>query len=69
MTERTYLLISAIIFGLVGILHLTRLLTHAAVQVGTVTFPIWGSWLGLVLAFGLCIWAIQLMTHWRVRLQ
>ncbi|GAB4135872.1 MAG: hypothetical protein Fur0046_09080 [Cyanobacteria bacterium J069] len=69
MTERNYLLISAMIFGLVGTLHLIRLVTQSSVQVGTVLFPVWGSWLGLVLAFGLCLWAIRLMSHWRGHLQ
>jgi len=53
MSEKNYLLISATVFALVALLHLVRLFTHWSVQIGTVTFPVWGSWLGLLIAAAL----------------
>jgi hypothetical protein len=63
MREKTYLLITAIIFGLVALLHLVRLVNHWSVQLGTFAFPFWGSWLGLVVGVVLSLWAVRLMTH------
>jgi hypothetical protein len=65
MSEKNYLLISAIIFAVVALLHLVRLATHWSVQVGTVTFPLWGSWLGFLIAAVLSFWAFRLMSQWR----
>jgi hypothetical protein len=67
MSERNYLIISAIIFAVVALLHLVRLLAHWSVQVGAVTFPLWGSWLGLIIGAGLSIWAFRLSSHWKRR--
>lgn len=60
MREKSYLLVSATIFALVAVLHLARLLGSWAVQVGTVTLPFWGSWLGLIIAATLSVWGLQL---------
>jgi hypothetical protein len=64
MREQKYLLISATIFALVALLHLVRLVTNLPVQFGTITFPIWGSWLGVIVAAILSIWAVRLMSQW-----
>jgi hypothetical protein len=61
MSEKNYLLISATFFVLVALLHFVRLLTHWSVQVGDVTFPLWGSWLGLIIGAVLSIWAFRLV--------
>jgi hypothetical protein len=64
MREQKYLLISATIFALVALLHLFRLVTNLPVQFGAVTFPMWGSWLGSIVAAGLSIWGLRLMSQW-----
>jgi len=64
MSEKTYILISATFFALVALLHFLRLFTHWSVQIGTVTVPLWGSWLGLLLGAALSIWAFRLMLMW-----
>lgn len=63
MREKAYLLITAIIFGLVALLHLVRLVNHWSVQLGTFAVPFWGSWLGLIIGVALSLWAVRLMTH------
>lgn len=65
MSERNYLLVSAIVFLLIALLHLIRVFTHWSVQVGTVMFPLWGSWLAILIAIGLSVWAFRLMSKWR----
>jgi hypothetical protein len=61
MSGKTYLLISATIFTLVALLHLLRLFTHWSVQIGAVSVPLWGSWIGLIIGAALSIWAFRLM--------
>ncbi len=65
MSEKNYLLISATFFALVAFLHFLRLLTHWSVQIGTVTIPLWGSWLGLLFGAALSLWAFRLMSTWK----
>jgi hypothetical protein len=65
MSEKNYLLISATIFALVALLHMVRLVTHVSVQVGAVAFPLWGSWLGLIIGAALSVWAFRLISQWR----
>jgi ABC-type enterochelin transport system permease subunit len=64
MHEQKYLLISATIFALVALLHVVRLVTNLPVQFGTISFPMWGSWLGSIVAAVLSIWAFRLMSQW-----
>ena len=66
MSEKNYLLISATIFGLVALLHGVRLFTHWSFQIGAVTVPLWGSWLGLFIGATLSIWALSLISQWNV---
>jgi len=47
---RSYLVISAIVFGAVAFVHLLRLMA----------VPLWTSVVGLLAPGGLCIWALAL---------
>ncbi len=66
MSEKNYLLISATIFTLVALLHFVRLFTHWSFQIGAVTVPLWGSWLGLLIGATLSIWALSLLSQWKI---
>lgn len=66
MSEKNYLLISATIFTLVALLHFVRLFTHWSFQIGAVTVPLWGSWLGLLIGATLSIWAFRLLSQWKI---
>ena len=57
---RAYLQISGTLFGLVAVGHLLRLLRHWPVDFAGYPVPLWASWLGLVLAGGLSVWAFRL---------
>ena len=65
MREQKFLVISATIFALIALLHVFRLVTNLPVQVRAVTVPIWGSWLGAIVAAGLSIWALRLIYQWK----
>ena len=53
-----YRLASGIVFGVVAILQGVRLFNQWPVQIGPFAIPIWFSWLAVVGAGGLCIWAL-----------
>jgi hypothetical protein len=58
---RGYLQISGALFGLIALAHLLRLFRHWQVDLAGYIVPLWASWLGLILAGGLSIWALRLM--------
>ncbi len=66
MGEKNYLLISAIIFSLVALLHFVRLLTHWSFQIGAMIVPLWGSWLAVLIGAALSIWAFRLLSQWKI---
>jgi hypothetical protein len=57
---RAYLQISGGLFGLIAVAHLLRLFRHWPIDLAGHMVPMWASWLGLVLAGGLSIWALRL---------
>ncbi len=66
MTEKNYLIVSATMFALVALMHFVRLLNHWSFQIGTMTVPIWGSWLVLLIGFFLSVWAFRLISRWEM---
>ena len=58
---RAYLQISGTLFGLIAVAHLLRLFRHWPVDFAGYMVPVWVSWVGLILAGGLSIWAFRLM--------
>ena len=60
MSRNAYLLISAAIFGLIGIGHVLRLVWQIPVQIGDMQAPMWPSAGAVVLTVVLCAWAFRL---------
>jgi len=58
---RTYVVISAVIFGLVAVIHLLRAVNGWTFEVGPVSVPVGASWVGFVVTGSLCVWAIRLV--------
>jgi len=58
---RTYVQISGTLFGVVALAHLLRLFWHWPIDLAGYMLPQWVSWLGLLLAGGLSVWALRLM--------
>ena len=50
MAQRTYALVTSVLFFLIAILHALRLLRAWQVTIGDVVVPLWVSWIGLVIA-------------------
>jgi hypothetical protein len=60
-TVQLYLVISAIVFGLVAIIHLIRAVNGWSFVIGPITIPVWGSWIGFILTAALCLWSVSLV--------
>jgi hypothetical protein len=58
---RAYIQISGALFGIIALAHLLRLFRHWPIDLAGHMVPLWASWLGLLLAGGLSIWALRLM--------
>lgn len=57
---RRYMVISGAVFGAVALLHVLRLLLGWPAQVAGWVVPMWISWVALVGAGALCLWALRL---------
>lgn len=53
MSRKTYLYLISVLFGAMGLLHLLRLLYGWGANIGGLEIPMWGSAVGLVVAFAL----------------
>jgi hypothetical protein len=63
MSEKTFSMIAAVIFGIVALLHLLRLLMGWSVVIESWTVPMWVSWAGLIVAGGLSYCGSRLATR------
>jgi hypothetical protein len=55
MTARNYALLAAAIFAVVAVLQLSRAVLGMPITIGTMSIPVWASWLAFVVA-GLLAW-------------
>lgn len=60
MGAKAYLLISAGIFGLVSLGHLIRVINNWSFQIGDYAAPMGISWIAVLVAAAMCVWAISL---------
>ena len=58
---KLYLVISGVIFLMVGVFHLFRLVNHWQIVVGTSTVPQVLSYIGLPASTGYALWALWLL--------
>lgn len=61
MNQKPYLLISALVFGIVAVLHLLRVILGLEVDVGGSPTPMALSWVGFVGAGALSVWSLRLL--------
>ncbi len=59
--QQAFFLVSGIIFGLVALLHAVRLALRWQVKVNQREVPMGLSIGGLIIAAGLCVWALRLL--------
>lgn len=58
---RAYLQITGALFGLIAVVHVLRLIRHWPIQLAEHSIPLWASWVGLIVAGALSIWAARLL--------
>ena len=59
MNRSGYQTVSGLVFGLVAVLQLVRAVRQLPVQVGSMAIPVWASWIAVLVAGGLCLWAFR----------
>ena len=59
MERGGYQTISGMVFGLIAILQAVRAAMQVPVQIGTVAIPVWVSWVAVLVAGTLCLWAFR----------
>ena len=50
MNQKTFILIGGTVFAVIGILHLLRAIFRWQSVIGTVTIPVWLSWVAFIAA-------------------
>ena len=58
---QAYLLVSAVIFGVVALIHLARVIYAWTFLLGPLNVPIIASWVGFALTGLLCAWGVWLL--------
>jgi hypothetical protein len=54
-----YSVVSGVVFGVVAVLQAVRALNQWPLHVGSLEIPVWASWIAMVFAGGLCVWAFR----------
>jgi hypothetical protein len=60
-STRAFLVVCAVIFGFIAVVHLTRGVNRWALVIGPLTIPLWESWIAAVVTAAMCLWAIRLV--------
>jgi hypothetical protein len=66
MRSNGYELVSGIVFGVIAALQATRAVLQVPAQVGAHEVPVWISWVAVVVAGSLCLWAFRTARQGRV---
>jgi hypothetical protein len=61
MKITSYIMASAIVFTVVGLVHLLRAIQGWPVELGTWTVPVWLSGVAFVLSAGLATWGFSFL--------
>ena len=59
MERSGYRTVSGVFFGLIALGHGIRAAMQVPAQLGTTPIPIWVSWVAMVVAGSLCVWAFR----------
>jgi hypothetical protein len=59
MRRSGYRTISGLVFGLIAVVQAIRAVRQLPVQIGSLSVPVWVSWIAVVVAGGLCVWAFR----------
>ena len=59
MGSSGYCAVSGAVFGMIALVQGIRAVMQVPVQIGTTTIPVWVSWVAVVVAGALCVWAFR----------
>ena len=59
MERSSYRTISGVAFGVIALGHGLRAALQVPAQLGSTSIPIWVSWVAVVVAGVLCVWAFR----------
>jgi hypothetical protein len=59
MKRSGYRTVSGVVFGLIALGQGTRAALQLPAQVGSTSIPIWISWVAVLVAGTLCVWAFR----------
>ena len=54
-----YVVVSGVLFGVIAVLQAVRALNQWPVYVAGFNVPVWASWVAMVVAGSLCVWAFR----------
>ncbi len=54
-----YVVVSGVLFGAIAVVQAVRALNQWPVQVAGFDVPVWVSWVAMVVAGSLCVWAFR----------
>ena len=54
-----YVVVSGVLFGVIAVVQAVRALNQWPAQVGGFDIPVWVSWVAMVVAGSLCVWAFR----------
>lgn len=57
--SNNYVVVSGLVFGVIAVLQAFRALTQLPAQVGSFEVPMWASWVAVVVAGSLSVWAFK----------
>lgn len=60
-SNRAYIQITGVVFGVIALVHVARLILEWPAQVAGWVVPIWLSWVAILAAGALCGWAFRLV--------
>jgi hypothetical protein len=61
MRDRNFLWVAAVVFGVVALAHLLRIFNGWSLTLDGWIIPMAFSWIGGLVAAGLCLWAVSLI--------
>lgn len=59
MKRSGYRTVSGVVFGLIALGQGTRAALQLPAQVGSTSIPVWVSWVAVLVAGALCVWAFR----------
>ena len=62
---RTYIQVTGAVFGAMALVHVARLIWNWPAQIAGWVVPMWLSWVAILVAGALCIWAFRLVSQAR----